>query len=92
MDFVCRDRLVTMQRDRGRPSDIAEGLVRQARIIGGVLVVIGVACLGAAAWMLLASPIISMRMLLCFGLIGMSSLAYGIRKLTRGHDHSDEWD
>ncbi len=69
------------------PKDIAAEQDRIARIVGIVAVVVGVASLAAAAGMVLLSDAISLRAMLCFGIIGFAGTGWGLSRLMRGADH-----
>lgn len=73
----------------GEPNEIAAEQDRMARILGGVALVVGLANFAAAAWMVLASEVISFRMMACFLTLGISATSWGALRLRTGAQRDD---
>lgn len=68
-------------------NEIAAEQDRIARIVGVVALVFGLLNLAAAAWMVLASEVIQVNMMICFCTLGFGATGWGSRRLMRGRDH-----
>ena len=80
-----------VRKRRPSPEEIAGGLDRQARTIGIVAMIIGVATIAACAWLLFTAEEVAIEMLFCFATLGLLALLAGYQKLRAGHHHGDEW-